>query len=117
MSVLCTARRRKRRAVEFSSRQKLTKVKIDPRDDLLLGAREAEKAGKLPSSTRTKKQTKKTDKTKSKSDSAAEDHINLFVENRFPSAATCGVCHPKHFVRMVGISACLRSVEVRFISL
>ncbi|MGI9405143.1 MAG: multiheme c-type cytochrome, partial [Hyphomicrobiaceae bacterium] len=29
--------------------------------------------------------------------SAKEDHLKLFVENRYPSAATCGVCHPKHY--------------------
>ncbi len=29
--------------------------------------------------------------------SAEEDHLKLFVENRYPSAATCGVCHPKHY--------------------
>ncbi len=29
--------------------------------------------------------------------SADEDHLKLFVENRYPSAATCGVCHPKHY--------------------
>lgn len=28
---------------------------------------------------------------------ADEDHLNLFVENRYPSANTCGVCHPKHY--------------------
>ena len=77
--------------------QKLSKVKIDPRDDLLLGAKEAEKAGKLPTSTRTMPKSKKATAGKTKSKSAEEDHINLFVENRFPSAATCGVCHPKHF--------------------
>lgn len=29
---------------------------------------------------------------------AAEDHLNLFVENRYPAASTCGVCHPKHYM-------------------
>ncbi|MGI9407581.1 MAG: multiheme c-type cytochrome [Hyphomicrobiaceae bacterium] len=28
---------------------------------------------------------------------ANSDHLKLFVENRYPSAATCGVCHPKHY--------------------
>ncbi len=28
---------------------------------------------------------------------AAQEHLKLFVENRYPSAATCGVCHPKHY--------------------
>ena len=34
---------------------------------------------------------------KKKAASAEEDHLNLFVENRYPSANTCGVCHPKHY--------------------
>ena len=29
--------------------------------------------------------------------SADEDHLRLFVENRYPSANDCGVCHPKHY--------------------
>ncbi|MGI9479028.1 MAG: multiheme c-type cytochrome [Hyphomicrobiaceae bacterium] len=28
---------------------------------------------------------------------ADADHLQLFVENRYPSANTCGVCHPKHY--------------------
>lgn len=28
---------------------------------------------------------------------AAKDHDALFAENRYPSAATCGTCHPKHY--------------------
>ncbi len=28
---------------------------------------------------------------------AAEEHLQLFVENRYPAAATCGICHPKHY--------------------
>ncbi len=30
--------------------------------------------------------------------SADEEHLNLFVENRYPSANTCGTCHPKHYM-------------------
>lgn len=30
--------------------------------------------------------------------SAETDHLQLFVENRYPSANTCGVCHPKHYM-------------------
>ena len=30
--------------------------------------------------------------------SAEADHLQLFVENRYPSANTCGVCHPKHYM-------------------
>ena len=29
--------------------------------------------------------------------SADEQHLQLFVENRYPSANTCGICHPKHY--------------------
>lgn len=29
--------------------------------------------------------------------SASEQHLALFVENRYPAAATCGICHPKHY--------------------
>ena len=32
-----------------------------------------------------------------KATTADEDHLNLFVENKYPSANTCGVCHPKHY--------------------
>jgi hypothetical protein len=28
---------------------------------------------------------------------AAKDHDALFAESRYPSAATCGTCHPKHY--------------------
>ncbi len=35
--------------------------------------------------------------TKKKKASAEAEHLNLFVENRYPSANTCGVCHPKHY--------------------
>jgi len=28
---------------------------------------------------------------------AAEGHLDLFLENKYPSASTCGTCHPKHF--------------------
>ncbi len=29
--------------------------------------------------------------------SAAEAHDDLFTESKFPSATTCGTCHPRHF--------------------
>ncbi len=29
--------------------------------------------------------------------SATEQHENLFIEDRYPSAGTCGTCHPKHY--------------------
>jgi len=28
---------------------------------------------------------------------ADKEHLRLFVENRYPSANACGVCHPKHY--------------------
>jgi len=28
---------------------------------------------------------------------AAAEHANLFAESNYPSAATCGTCHPKHY--------------------
>ncbi len=28
---------------------------------------------------------------------AAKQHATLFTENKFPSATTCGTCHPRHF--------------------
>lgn len=30
-------------------------------------------------------------------ESADEAHAKLFLENRFPSATTCRICHPRHF--------------------
>ncbi|MGB5215710.1 MAG: multiheme c-type cytochrome, partial [Anderseniella sp.] len=38
----------------------------------------------------------KDDKDK-KTLTAAEEHLQLFVENRYPAAATCGICHHKHY--------------------
>ena len=29
--------------------------------------------------------------------SASEEHLALFVEDRYPAAATCATCHPKHY--------------------
>jgi nitrate/TMAO reductase-like tetraheme cytochrome c subunit len=45
---------------------------------------------------------KKTDSTEKNSEKdvalqAAADHEALFAESKFPSAATCGTCHPKHY--------------------
>lgn len=31
------------------------------------------------------------------STAASSEHLALFVEDRYPSANTCGVCHPKHY--------------------
>ena len=35
--------------------------------------------------------------TRSTRDNAAANHLALFAENRYPSANTCKVCHPKHY--------------------
>ncbi len=91
-----------------------TAAKSDQTDDLLI---EAEKA--LGSNTGKPKQSreaadpekpkesndsepktannKDTGKDKDKTLTAAEEHLQLFVENRYPAAATCGICHPKHY--------------------
>lgn len=36
-------------------------------------------------------------KKKKKIASADADHINVYTENRFPSANSCAACHPKHY--------------------
>ena len=36
-------------------------------------------------------------KQAAKPKTAAEEHAKLFAENRFPSATTCGTCHPRQF--------------------
>ena len=72
--------------------QRIANEKIDPRDDLLVGERKLSKSGK----DRTLK-SRTANKAVSKSKTAEDDHLKLFLENRFPSAATCGVCHPKHY--------------------
>ncbi len=91
-----------------------TSGKSDQTDDLLI---EAEKA--LGAKSDKPKQDNKSEpdrevaepeekqpadqKTASKDDkdkkelTAAEEHLQLFVENRYPAAATCGICHPKHY--------------------
>ena len=58
-------------------------------DDLLLQGPAPKPAAAAPSSTEKKEET--TPKT------AGEQHAKLFAENRFPSATTCGTCHPRHF--------------------
>jgi len=30
--------------------------------------------------------------------SSDEEHLKLFAEQRYPSANTCGICHPKHYM-------------------
>ncbi|MGI9423565.1 MAG: multiheme c-type cytochrome, partial [Hyphomicrobiaceae bacterium] len=72
--------------------QKLSQRTIDPRDDLLIGERELSKTqGDRPHRSRS------TPADAASLKKAEDEHLKLFVENRFPSAATCGVCHPKHY--------------------
>ncbi|MFY0613344.1 MAG: hypothetical protein JXQ99_17560 [Hyphomicrobiaceae bacterium] len=61
-------------------------------DDLLVPIDKS----KRPKSRSSGKETSETKPT-AKQAAADEDHLNLFVENRYPSANTCGVCHPKHY--------------------
>ena len=37
------------------------------------------------------------DAAKAVSESAAKEHAALFTESKYPSATTCGTCHPRHF--------------------
>ena len=60
-------------------------------DDLLDAAVEDEPAEKAPV------ENASVDTSGDKPLSADEEHLNLFLENRYPSANTCGVCHPKHY--------------------
>ena len=61
--------------------------------------KQSEKSGDKPS-----EKAEKDSESDSESDSekdialkAAADHEALFAESKFPSAATCGTCHPKHY--------------------
>lgn len=40
---------------------------------------------------------KKKDRNKKEKEAAYEAHEKLFAENKYPSAATCATCHPKHY--------------------
>lgn len=55
-------------------------------DDLLL--EEPEKSGKKPAGKR---------KPEDTAQGAAREHAKLFLENRFPSSATCATCHPAQY--------------------
>ncbi len=60
------------------------KAKQGQTDDLLVPIDDAEKRESEDASEQT-------------GASSADEHLKLFVENKYPSAATCGVCHPKHY--------------------
>ena len=36
-------------------------------------------------------------KSESQTETAAKDHLNLFLEDRYPAATACATCHPKHY--------------------
>jgi len=63
-------------------------------DDDLLNQPEPEQQTEKPAST---EQAEAETDAETAALSADEQHLNLFLENRYPSATTCGVCHPKHY--------------------
>ena len=69
-------------------------------DDLLLGP---DKPGKgkddllLDQKPEKKKLVKPEKPAKKDAGDAAKQHANLFTESKYPSATTCGTCHPRHF--------------------
>ena len=65
----------------------------DGADSLLDGADDTETANAEPAEEATGDE----GPTKEALASADEEHVALFLENRYPSANTCGVCHPKHY--------------------
>ena len=75
----------------------------DQTDDLLLRNDDEKKrapaAKPKPAATPARGYAKpaKSDDEKKSAASAEQEHLQLFVENKYPSAATCGVCHPKHY--------------------
>jgi nitrate/TMAO reductase-like tetraheme cytochrome c subunit len=66
------------------------KAKRGQSDDLLVPIDERK-------SRRSSKAAKGSGAAQKKASLADEDHLKLFVENRYPSASTCGICHPKHY--------------------
>ena len=80
----------------------------DQTDDLLFPTKEELKAlkGRLQEAQKAQKKAagsggdaKTADGGKDTGQSAAAlDHVNLFIEDKYPSANTCGVCHPKHYM-------------------
>jgi len=87
--------------------QAQTTAKSDQTDDLLIEADKAlgsqqKKSQPAAEVAKPEEQQSPIRKTAGKEDkdetlSAAEEHLQLFVENRYPAAATCGICHPKHY--------------------
>ena len=84
----------KAKLTKVAQKPRIVKTPIDPRDDLLIGEQELrKKGGSKPSKRRQRRAARKSAASKD----AAAQHVNLFAENRYPAAATCGVCHPKHY--------------------
>ncbi len=89
----------------------VTSANSDQTDDLLIEADKVLGTGgqrsqpgrapvkpEIPTPSNEKAGDKKADETgQENSLSADEQHLQLFVENRYPAAATCGICHPKHY--------------------
>jgi len=79
----------------------------DQTDDLLLEgdkivgksspAKKADSKDQTESGTQVPSESAPSSDDAAKPASAEADHLKLFVENRYPSASTCGVCHPKHY--------------------
>ncbi len=104
-----------RKLTEASADTRPTQTAAQPTtqqsDDLLLLTDEERAADKTapgerrpakaaPADSRPVKAASTPQKKEDKSDeilSASEEHLKLFVEDRYPSAGTCGVCHPKHY--------------------
>ena len=53
-------------------------------------------SGKLDPTSRDGRQASP-DKKQAENSSASQDHINLFLEDRYPPATACATCHPKHY--------------------
>jgi len=65
----------------------MMKIEADPMKKEMSGSEESAE----------KSESGKTDAEKDVALQAAADHEALFAESKFPSAATCGTCHPKQY--------------------
>jgi len=94
------------KAAKSSSGKKQSELKKVSQDDDLLRGPDAQKAisEKSPRPSEKKKAAPGSTQTGAKKEgggydaqSADAEHLKLFVENKFPSANACGICHPKHY--------------------
>ncbi|MGI9378024.1 MAG: multiheme c-type cytochrome [Methyloligellaceae bacterium] len=69
-------------------------AKRNPEDELL---KESLEKYENPNAAKSRKKNPRPEADKEGELSADEQHLQLFVENRYPSANTCGICHPKHY--------------------